>query len=274
MTSAHELLDALGSNSVRTEGPSFSIRADVRSAYVARNHRGRACLLIAVRTTMSAFPVGRVTGALSLSFAADVEFDLQDRHWASPCAIIECLEEDFVGVFCALALDLASRFENVPPRADVVGRWLAEWERLFRCRRRLSEKEEIGLWSELALIRSMPNVDSALRAWRGPYGELTDFFAGGVGVECKASRVRLQHHISATQADRARGNSPVYLVSMWLATDGAQGQTLPSLIRELDQLTSETIALEKGLLAGGYSRSDAGLYTSRFAVLEEPLWFG
>ncbi|MES1174036.1 MAG: PD-(D/E)XK motif protein [Myxococcales bacterium] len=274
MTSPHQLLDALGTSSARSEGPSFSIRADVGCAYVARNHRGRACLLIAVQTTNSPFPVGRVTGALSLTFAADVEFDLQGRFWTSPCAIIECLEEDFLGVFCALAMDLASTFENVPPRADVVGRWLAEWERLFRCRRKLSEKEEMGLWSELTLIKGMPNLDSAVRSWRGPYGELTDFLAAGVGVECKASRVRLQHHISAAQAHRPRGTNLVYLVSMWLAVDDTRGQTLPSLIGELDDQTSETIALEKGLLAAGYSRSDAALYTSRFVVLEEPLWFG
>lgn len=273
MISSSELLQALGTGNERADGPTFAIRAGVGPAHVARNQRGRACLLLELHHLIAPVPIGRITGALSLTFATSIEFELGARQWKADCAIVECLDDEFLGAFCVLALDLAGRFGAEPPVAQAVAAALAEWERLFRCRRRLTEKEELGLWAELSFIARMPSVDSAVRAWRGPYGGLTDFFGGGVGIECKASRLRLRHHIAAAQASRPRGEHPTYVVSMWVDVDASRGQALAEVVQEIGDRTTESVSFEKALLAAGYARSDGALYSARFALLEDAHWF-
>jgi hypothetical protein len=158
---------------------------------------------------------------VTLDFQRLVRFDLPSKAWQAPAAVLECLEEHLLQTFCVLSTDLAERlaFPGRNPTAKEVLDSLGQWEALLRGQQHLSEAGEVGLWGELRFLESLPDVDYGIRAWRGPEGFITDFFGGGVGVECKASRTRLRHHISHDQVGRGR-DFPVFVVSMWVGTDG------------------------------------------------------
>jgi hypothetical protein len=188
---------------------------------------------------------------------------------------VECLDESLLGAFCALSIDVAERLTRdgrTPVPADVMAA-LADWERLLRSRRRLSEEEELGLWGELRILERMPDLDAAVRCWRGPFGAAVDFLANEIGVEVKASRKRLQHHVSLVQLDRPLGDVPVYFVSAWVGMDPQAGSTLGELVSAIAARTSEPIAFERALLASGFTLADSSLYTTRFILLEPPSWF-
>ena len=277
MTSTpRQLLEALGVPlpTSKSADSRFSVRTKLHGAFLARSPAMRGCLLIPVKP-MPLSAMGRVCGGVSLTFERDVLFDVEGTRWNGATAVLECLDETFLPAFCVLVADLASRLtadvETLSCIAVVAA--LADWERLFRARRRLSDAQELGLWAELLLTSLFPDVDAAIRAWRGPFGNATDFFGNGVGIECKASRRRLQHHISVGQVGKARGKFPVYLASLWVDLDPHAGTTLNEVIANLERVTTETILLEKALLASGYSRMDAALYRTRYRSLENPSWF-
>ncbi len=272
MTTAAAIREALAPAVASAER--FSIRAAVAGAFVARAPSSRACLLVPT-CAVGARPVGRVSGSLSVTFPATVLFDVSGRQWEAPCAVIECLDEGLLPAFCALSVDVAERLTaegRTPSPADVAAA-LADWERLLRSRRRLSDTEEMGLWGELAFVDRMPDVDAAIRCWRGPFGDPVDFLGAGVGLECKTTKIRLQHHVSLSQVLRPLGDVPVYLVSQWAGIDAQAGRTVSDLVDGIAGRTTETVALERALLAVGYSRADAALYKARFVLLEAAHWF-
>jgi hypothetical protein len=217
---------------------------------------------------------GRIFEGVTLDFRRLVRFDLPSKAWQAPAAVLECLEEHLLQTFCVLSTDLAERltFPGRNPTAKEVLDSLGQWEALLRGQQHLSEAGEVGLWGELRFLENLPDVNYGIRAWRGPEGFITDFFGGGVGVECKASRTRLRHHISHEQVGRAR-DFPVFVVSMWIGTDPAEGQTLSEIIAGLDRRIVDPVLWERLLLKAGYRRSAADVYTARYVLLEAPLWF-
>lgn len=260
--------DSLGANE------SFRVRLAVEGAFLARAPSNRVCLLIPTLAPRTV-PLGRVCGAVTLSFEPDILFVVGGREWRAPSAVLECLDDAFLPAFCALAADLASRLTTgttLPACTDVVSS-LAQWERLFRSRKRLTDSEELGLWAELSLMLRLTDLDAAIRAWRGPFGDSTDFFSNGVGIECKSSRRRLRLTMSLSQAGRPRGDFDVYVASLWVDTDPHAGTTLADVVRQVEASTNEAVVFEKALLASGYSRADQALYRQRFVLLHDPWWF-
>lgn len=193
----------------------------------------------------------------------------------SNAAVVECANEDLGETFRVLAMDVARRVRAnaLRPTPQDVSQTLAHWEELLRAKRALSRDEEIGLWGELWLLSQLPDPDLAVAAWRGPDAEWVDFVGGGVGIECKASRRRLEHFVSQEQLTRPLGDLEVYLLSMWIDFDAAAGETLVDMVAAMDHRLSDRREYEEKLLGTGYSRADAHRYKLRLRLLEPPLLF-
>jgi hypothetical protein len=220
-------------------------------------------------------PLDRTTGSIGLSFQSKVLFELQNTKFEAPAAIITCLNQALATTFRVLASDIAIRADAKTSRAAarLVSRLVASWEELLRRRRSLSHDEEIGLWGELWLLLQVPNIDRAIAVWRGPSGEVIDFVGGGVGVECKTTMRKLEHHFSQNQLDRVLGDVPIYILSLWVDRDEVSGRSLNEMVDEAASNCADPTALEKLLLKAGYSREDAPLYGHKLRALEAPLWF-
>jgi hypothetical protein len=273
MTSPRDVLAAL-SGPVDPTGSAYAVRMQLGGSFAGRAPSGHACLLVPL-AAISGRATGRVSGSLGLAFRDSVSFDVLGRQWQAACAVVECLDEELLAAFSALAVDLSLRLTpggDLPTPADVASA-LAEWERLLRSGRRLTRTEEIGLWGELALLDRMPNVDDGIRAWRGPFGGAVDFFGGGLGIECKATTSRLRHHFSLDQTLRPVGDFPVYFASLWIGEDSRSGRCVAELATSIRERTTEPILLERALLAAGHSARTADMHDTRYVLLEQPMVF-
>jgi Putative PD-(D/E)XK family member, (DUF4420) len=257
--------------SARALDESYSICIQVSGCFVGWAPSGCPALLIPLASDARA--PGRMFEGLIVDFPPRLRFDFRGQTWEAPAAVLECIDPSLTHTFCALAADLAARLpsESAATSRDVlIG--VSDWEALLRSQSRLSETEELGLWGELWFLRSLPNSDYGIKAWRGPDGFAADFFAGGLGIDCKASRARLRHDLSHDQVAADR-EFPMIIVSMWVGPDPAGGRTVAELVHELDAVITDRVSWELRLLKAGYRRSADGLLQTKFALLDAPRHF-
>lgn len=252
---------------------SFRLEQEFNGSYFGHDPANHHVLL--VPTTGDRGPLDRSTGNLTLTFRPAVVFELQGTRFEAPAAILTCTDRALTPTFNVLAEDIARRtnanLERPAPR--LVSRLCAEWEELLRRRVSLSRDEQLGLWGELWLLLRAPSLERAIAAWRGPSGAPIDLVGGGLGIECKTSMRRLEHHLSQAQVERPLGDTPIFIVSIWADRDEIGGQSLNDLVERIAKATGDPAAFERALLEAGYSRSDAAQYTSKLRVMEAPLWF-
>ncbi len=246
---------------------------DVRGSFFGVSPSGHQVMVIP--TTAERSPLDRATGSVSISFQEQVHFELRKTRFDAPAAILTCLNDDLAATFRVLAREIAIKADarTSRPAARLISRLFGSWEELLRRRRSLSHEEQLGLWGELWLLLQAPNVDRAIASWRGPTGEVIDFVGGAIGVECKTTMRKLEHHFSQDQVERALGDLPIYVLSLWVDRDDVSGRTLNEMIDDTAKVCADPSALERLLLQAGYSREDALLYGHRWRALEAPLWF-
>jgi hypothetical protein len=254
-------------------GAEYKLKEEVLGSFLGTNPSGHPALVIP--TSAERAPLDHATGSIALSFRPTVRFELRRTKFDAPAAILTCMNDALAPTFGVLARDLAIKTDakRVRPAPSKVSRLFSSWEELLRRRRALSREEETGLWGELWLLLNAPSLDRAVTVWRGPSGDVIDFVGGGVGVECKTTMRRLEHHFSQTQLERALGDIPIYIVSLWVDRDEVGGRTLNEMVDAAITAAGDSAALEKGLLEAGYSREDTLLYSLKLRVLEAPLWF-
>jgi len=242
-------------------------------SFLGINPSGQPVLL--VPTTDERPPLDRATGNVAISFRTGVRFELRKKKFDAPAAVLTCLSERLIQTFRPLALDIAKQAsaDTNRPSPVRISRLFASWEELLRRRKLLSPEEELGLWGELWFVLKTPNVDTAIACWRGLSRELIDFVGGGIGIECKTTLRKLEHHFSQEQLLRPLGDLPVYFLSIWADRDEVDGETLNDMVARVLTSCGEPAIVERRLLEAGYSREDAPLYVQRFRVLESPLWF-
>jgi hypothetical protein len=231
--------------------------------------------VMVIPTTAERAPLDRATGSVTISFQGKVLFELRKTKFEAPAVILTCLNDGLAPTFRVLAREIAIKADAKMsrPAARLVSRLFGSWEELLRRRRSLSHEEETGLWGELWFLLRAPNVDRAIAVWRGPSGEPIDFVGGGIGVECKTTMRKLEHHFSQNQLERALGDLPIYVLSLWVDRDEVSGRTLIEMINDVAKVCGDPPALERLLLQVGYSREDAPLYGHKLRALEAPLWF-
>jgi hypothetical protein len=250
----------------------YSIRLPIKESFAARSPSGKAALLMPISGDPTA--PGRSFEGIALDFKPRVRFEIADRTWEGPVAVLECVDESLLQTFCVLCEDMATRIgvvEGLPtPRVVLDALW--EWENLLRRHSRLSSDAELGLWGELWFLLSLPHVDAGIGAWRGPEGFAADFYTDNIGIECKVSKTRLRHFVSHDQVAAERSFS-VFVLSMWVAADPAGGRSLSELVAEIDDRVTDAMTWERLLLKAGYRRSATSEYTTRYGLLEAPLVF-
>lgn len=253
--------------------PHFTIDSSIAGSFLGRGPDDRSVLIVPV--TSATPPLDRATGDVVLSFRQQGTFALNTRTFASAAAIIECADAALGDTFHVLAEDIAKRMraDSMPPTPLRVSQALAQWEQLLRGRRELSRDQEIGLWGELWMLQQLHPTDTGVSTWRGPDAEFVDFVGGGIGIECKTSRRRLEHFVSQQQVTRPLGDLAVYLLSLWVDHDPVEGKTLGDMVAKCDAQLSDRREFEEKLLISGYSRADAVRYRQKLRLLEPPLVF-
>lgn len=272
MTSLRELLGS-AAPPLPTETEDYRIAASIDPAFLARDRSGAPALLVPL--SQAAQAVGRSGGGFALTAASRVAFEYGGRRWEQPAAILKCTDEKLADTFLVLVMDIARRLalstEDVTWRKVLT--WVEEWQTLLGRRSALSAEEQLGLWGELWVLSQAADIDRLFVAWRGPERESIDFFLDGIGLEVKASRRALVHHVSQSQVVAPRGQYDSYFLSIWAGVESVRGTSLAELVEKLLNSLSDPAAFLRQLALTGYSLQDRAEYLVRFVPLEAPRWF-
>lgn len=240
-----------------------------RAFYAGFSPDGNPSVLIPLAEPVQS--VSRIMGGMSLRAVRETQISFDGATWRECAAVLECIEPDLLWTFCAISASLGERVaaDGAPRWSDLVAAF-EEWERLLSRRRRLDTSEELGLWGELWLIDASNQPDRLVDAWQGPDRELIDFVLLGKGFEVKTTRKAATHHVSQAQADSTLSAIDVYFVSLLVVQDALGGTSLPELAARLFHRCSAAVELERHLLAAGYSKADAPLYSKRYRLGAPP----
>lgn len=194
---------------------------------------------------------------------------------------IGLLSLDYSDVFYVLVDDLVEVL-ILNPGKQLGGRAvmsrLNRWERLLEASTHgLSLAAQKGLFGELGVLLHLANaigIDLALDAWKGPEGGVRDFDLGGTAIEVKTTSARglLTVRISS---ERQLEDDVVGRLFLWCVAieKNENGRTINEMIGMIIDVigTDETLRtrfLQK-LIGVGYIPTDAGIYTTRFAIRED-----
>ena len=251
----------------------YRIATSVGPAFLARSRSGAPTLLIPL--DVAPVTVGRRGGGFSLNPATRVAFEHAGRRWEQAAATLECTESNLVDAFYVLVLDIVRRLASVAGEISwpTILAWVEEWQMLLARRAVLTPEQQLGLWGELWVISKAVNPDPLVAAWRGPEGEVVDFFLDGVALEVKVSRRAHVHHVSQRQVDLPVGIHQAYLLSVWVGVEPGRGISLAELVDTALARVSDAPALLKQIALLGYAPVDRDQYATRFIPLEIPRWF-
>jgi hypothetical protein len=133
-----------------------------------------------------------------------------------------------------------------------VDSYLSEWIQFFS-RDGLTSDEATGLWGELFMLASMPNVEAAVPCWVGPYGQLFDFSGNGTTLEVKTS-LRSSH--AMLSLEQVEGRDGGFLVFVRALPDKKSGLSLADLIARISRQLTDTAEFEMALIRAGYVGGD------------------
>lgn len=268
--SKDELISVWNKPRSRVAEDAFDIRRKLGGCYVAVSPSDTAAIIVPLPD--SGVPRGRVLGSVRLSFETELGFEVEGLRWTQPAAVIECLEASLMRTFQVVALDVLEQLQDGPITAKQVLLALGRWDELLRRRSKLTETSELGLWGELAAILLAEDRDAMVTAWRGPHGDVVDFYGGGVALECKTSPNRLQHRLSHQQATFEGESVEGYLVSVW-ACDDPNGRSLTEIVDELMAGVVDEGALLSKLLEVGYREEHRHEYQRKLHCPATPRFF-
>jgi hypothetical protein len=262
----------------RTSVPAVSDDSDYRivsalgPAYLARGRAGEPVLLVPLPTPPSA--AGRRGGGFALTAMGRVVFRTGNQEWEQPAAVLSCTESELVGAFLVLVADIVTRMTTASSVDWVtILQLVDEWQVLLAHRPILQLDQQLGLWGELWTIAKVSHPDLLVDGWRGPDYDAADFFANGIAVEVKASRRAHVHHISRRQVVRPAGEHDAFVLSIWAGIDPARGESLSELVDRLLASVADPALFLAKVARIGYVPVDRAAYSTRFVLLEEPLWF-
>ena len=255
------------------EPDDYRIATSIGPAFLARGRSGALTLLVPLDVVPVA--VGRRGGGFSLSPVAQVVFEFAGRRWEQAAAALECTESALADAFLVLVLDICRRLSSAVSGTtwQTILDWVEEWQMLLARRALLTAEQQLGLWGELWVISKAANPDPLIAAWRGPEGEVADFFFDGIALEVKVSRRAHVHHVSQRQIDLPVGIHKAYLLSLWVGVEPVRGISLAELVDATVGMVSDAPALLRQLALLGYTPLDRDQYVTRFIPLDTPRWF-
>lgn len=254
----------------RSAGDDYALLAKVYGAYAARSQLGLPTLVVPL-TAGDVPTVGRRASGCELLGHSSIRFVYEGREWTGPAAALICTDADLVDAFAVLATDVARRVQGGATWPGLVTA-VEEWQTLLSPRGKLSQEAELGLWGELWFLAQSSDLGRLLAAWRGPEGDVTDFFLDGKAAEVKTSRSCRQHHVSQSQVGSPTGANEAWMVSIWVKADPA-GTTVPALVDRILTRAPDRAEALRCLARAGYSPGDRNNYDAGFAVLAEPEWY-
>jgi hypothetical protein len=190
-------------------------------------------------------------------------------------------------VYFAVADDLCLCLKEVE-RANLrvkLSAALERWKRFFSLRESiiLTREEQIGLFGELYLLRSMIQngivASKAISFWKGPYQGVFDFSLNNMSIEVKstASKMPYKAHISnEMQLDDRLAGGILVLFFIAVQPGDSSGETLKDVVKGIaDFIENDEVGyslFQDKIFGCGLGHSYIDGYTSKYIVKEHGLY--
>ncbi|TWH58388.1 putative PD-(D/E)XK family protein DUF4420 [Desulfitobacterium sp. LBE] len=157
---------------------------------------------------------------------------------------------------------------------------LERWRRFFSLRDsiKLTREEQLGLFGELWLLRSMllnGLGQQAIACWKGPYHEVFDYSLSNMSIEVKTTASKMPYKVyisNEMQLDDRLAGGKLALCFIALQPNDFSGETLEDIVKGIeDYIQGEEAAcsLFKDKIFGcGLGSPYIGNYTARYIVKE------
>ncbi|MBW4081271.1 PD-(D/E)XK motif protein [Paenibacillus sp. S150] len=158
---------------------------------------------------------------------------------------IEQNEESADEVYFAVADDLCACLQGIKRNhlRKELSIALERWSRFFSLRDniKLSQEEQLGLFGELWMVRSMIQNDVGIQAidyWKGPYRNVFDFSLQKMGIEIKTTASKRPYKVFINNevqlSDRLAGGTLI-LGFIAVQPNDATGEALRDVAKEIEE---------------------------------------
>jgi hypothetical protein len=183
---------------------------------------------------------------------------------------------DVYGMLCAVADRI--QLDGMPV-LEAYAATLRTWARLLARRRRLSDDQEVGLFGELVLVKSLidaAGAEEGLASWRGPEAEEHDFGLSDFDLEVKTTTGERRRHwiTSLTQLVPTPSRSLLFVSIQLTRAGSGHGSTLTELIDNTRALIGDPILIERFYATLEHLRWDdqqRDLYHQRWQLRSAPV---
>ncbi|MFZ3171113.1 MAG: PD-(D/E)XK motif protein [Carboxydocellales bacterium] len=212
-----------------------------------------------------------------------IEFSGFDNAGIEGCYVrIEQREGSADEVYFAVSDYLCSCLEGIG-RANLrkkLSEALERWRRFFSLREniKLTREEQLGLFGELWLLRSMLQNNVGLQAigcWKGPYREVFDFSLHNMSIEVKTTAAKMPYkaYISnEMQLDDRLGGGNLALCFIAVQPNDSSGETLGDVVKGIeDYIESDETAcslFRDKVFGCGLSKPYIDSYAVKYIVKE------
>ncbi|WP_418791785.1 PD-(D/E)XK motif protein [Phosphitispora sp. TUW77] len=174
-----------------------------------------------------------------------IEFSGFDNSGIDGCFVrIEQREGSADEVYLAVCDDLCSCLEGID-RANLrkkLSEALERWRRFFLLRDsiKLTREEQLGLFGELWVLRSMLLNDVGLQAiacWKGPYHEVFDFSLNNMSIEVKATAASMPYKAfisNEMQLNDQLAGGTLVLCFVAVQPSDTSGETLGDVVKGIE----------------------------------------
>jgi hypothetical protein len=185
-------------------------------------------------------------------------------------------------VYFAVSDDLCSCLEGVE-KSDLrkkLSDALERWKRFFSLREsiKLTMQEQIGLFGELWLLRSMLHNGAGsqiIGCWKGPYHEVFDFSLQNMSIEVKTTAAKMPYkaHISnELQLDDRLAGGILVLCFVAVQVGESSGETLGDVVKSIeDYVKDDEVAcglFQDKAFGCGLGKPYIDRYTAKYIVKE------
>lgn len=171
--------------------------------------------------------------SVEVRFACPCDIQLQDGHALSGTYTLVSLtndDPDIIRVFLRL-LEEAFLSPGVDHSAMAVRKQILAIADLF-ARRNDEQKDVVGLWGELHIIRTAGDVDAAAKAWSSSARAKYDFVTEHFAIEVKTTLKSVRQHCFSLEQLRPNAEIQVYVASI-LLIELPGGEAVSELIDEI-----------------------------------------
>jgi hypothetical protein len=238
--------------------------------FIAKSEQGHPVMLIETCIPMGTYPVSLKLENLTVMHGYAGTMSTPEGKVVGVFSIVECrvTDEALIGSFLRLSSHLLNGLPELPePRSVAVE--IRKLVQIFQTLRQPPVKSIQGLWAELFVLASSPDLSNWAAAWHDDPRERYDFSMQRLRVEVKSSGSRIRRHHFAHEQLHPPSSIDLWIASIFVERSTA-GIDCFELLRRIQSRLTAAVGFEVeskviSTLGTDYSKASAVTFDEELA---------